>query len=67
VNAILMTALTPEERLRLRAIEEKRRRDAREQRLVKEVAQLEETVQAIKALLSDDDTGEAGDAAPNAR
>jgi hypothetical protein len=64
VNAILMTALTPEERIRLRAIEEKRRRDAREQRLVKEVAQLEETVQAIKALLSDTNEGGAGDEPP---
>jgi hypothetical protein len=52
MNTILMANLSAEEIAKIREAELKRRRDEREQRIVDQVARVEQEVRALRAILT---------------
>jgi len=67
MSTLLMNALTPEERARLREVEMKRDRDERERRVASQVDRIEREVRALKALLGEPDKPPEREGANDAR
>jgi len=67
MSTLLMNALTPEERARLREVEMKRDRDERERRVASQVDRIEREVRALKLLLGETEKPPNGEEHRDAR